>query len=82
MKDSGSRKFTLTRLRDKTGISGTGLVCEGIQFFNGKVTCTWHSDIASVEILESFDDFLRLHVYNHNNGSQISWEDGTDQDYE
>ena len=77
-----SKKFKLYRKRDKTGISGTGHVAEGVMFCNGKVTCVWTSNVKSVEVLDNFEDFLVLHVHNHNNDSTIVWEDGKEEVYE
>ena len=38
------RTFILNRLEDESGISGTGIVAEGIQFSTGKCAIGWCSD--------------------------------------
>ena len=35
------RHFYLDRHEDATGISGTGVVAQGVEFDNGKVALTW-----------------------------------------
>ena len=35
------RRFQLHRDEDDTGISGTGVVAEGVEFSNGRVSFTW-----------------------------------------
>lgn len=35
------RRFVLQRDEDETGISGTGIVAEGIEYSNGRVSFTW-----------------------------------------
>lgn len=35
------RTFVLQRDKDVTGISGTGIVAEGVEFSNGKVAIQW-----------------------------------------
>lgn len=35
------RRFVLDRLDDETGISGTGIVAEGVVFSDGKVALRW-----------------------------------------
>ena len=36
--------FYLNRLIDKSGVSGTGVVAEGVVFTNGKCVLTWLSE--------------------------------------
>ncbi|MEV4241688.1 hypothetical protein AB0J47_41820 [Nocardia sp. NPDC049737] len=37
----GARLFHLVRDRDVTGFSGTGVVAEGVQWADGRVTIRW-----------------------------------------
>lgn len=41
LKPSGPRRFLLVRDEDGTGISGTGVVAEGIEFSDGVVALRW-----------------------------------------
>ena len=77
-----SKKFEMIRVHDQGGVSGTGLVLEGIEYANGKVAVTWLGKgsihAASVAVYDSMDDFMNIHVRSHpNNETQILWEDGT-----
>lgn len=71
------RRFKLERLKDITGISGTGFVAEGVVFGDGRVAMRWvvgqypttvvHDSIASVEA---------LHVAGHGAGNnRLLWID-------
>jgi hypothetical protein len=55
------RTFVLERNEDETGISGTGIVAEGIQFTNGKCAMSWLTDVTSVAIYGSLEDLEKIH---------------------
>lgn len=38
------RRFILYRVHDVTGVSGTGMVAEGVEFNDGSVVLRWISD--------------------------------------
>lgn len=38
------RRFILRRDKDETGVSGTGIVAEGVEFTNGTVVLHWTSE--------------------------------------
>jgi hypothetical protein len=71
-----TRRFELHREVDPTGISGTGLVAEGVEFRDGTVVVRWlpsstaepttviHPRIANVQAL-----------HGHNGSSRIVWID-------
>lgn len=44
------RRFELHRDVDETGISGTGVVAEGVEFTNGRVALCWRGDASSTSI--------------------------------
>jgi hypothetical protein len=68
------RTFVLFRIRDVSGVSGTGVVAEGVQFSNGRVCLCWisngksslamHDNIASVET-----------IHGHNGATIVEWLD-------
>ena len=64
--------FHLQRLEDETGISGTGIVAEGVQFSNGKCVLTWLTEFSSVGIYDNIDLVDKLH--GHNSKTIIVWE--------
>jgi hypothetical protein len=43
LSDPGPRPFVLRRLVDETGVSGTGVVAEGVEFSDGTVALRWLS---------------------------------------
>lgn len=53
--------FYLLRRRDHSGISGTGVVAEGIEFTTGKVAMTWLTPTSSVCVYDSMDDLIAVH---------------------
>jgi hypothetical protein len=67
------KNFYLYRLVDKSEISGTGIVAEGVVFSNKKCALTWLSAFPSVTI---FDDIEALRaVHGHEGLTQIVFEE-------
>ncbi len=67
------KQFLLKRIEDETGVSGTGIVAEGVQFFNGKCTLTWITEFSSVAVYDSIDLVEKIH--GHNGKTVIVWVD-------
>ena len=44
------RLFKLNRKRDISGISGTGIIAEGVEFSDGQVVMSWLGKYHSMEI--------------------------------
>ncbi len=61
--------FWLDRIDDATGISGLGLVAEGVIFNDGTVAMRWLSDHTSTAIYSSIDEVEAIH--GHNGGTKI-----------
>lgn len=67
------RRFELHRDVDETGISGIGVVAEGVQFTNGYCALTWltlHTSVAfypSIETLEA--------IHGHQGKTRVVWID-------
>jgi hypothetical protein len=75
------RTFTLVRLNDVSGISGTGVVAEGVEFSSGNVVITWFGDKPSVVIWESILHAMEVHCHNGNtllrfNGYDLTLDSG------
>lgn len=62
------RRFKLRRMVDETGISGIGVVAEGIVFSNGKCALCWTTDLASIAI---YDDMATLEAIHGHNGTTV-----------
>ena len=68
-----SRRFVLIRKKDINGISGTGIVAEGIQFADGEIVMRWFGDLTSIEIHKNMQMMLKIH--GHEGASQVHWID-------
>jgi predicted heme/steroid binding protein len=55
------RRFELERLEDETGISGTGAVAEGVEFYDGTVAMRWRTNTASTAFYDSITDVETIH---------------------
>jgi hypothetical protein len=76
---SGMRRFTMNRQHDASGVSGTGVVLEGVLFSTGVVVIHWLTPPprGSISVFESMEQFLSIHVRPHpDNKTMIEFEDG------
>lgn len=55
------RRFHLQRNEDETGVSGIGIVAEGVEFTSGMVAMTWHSPHRCLNVYESIKTVEELH---------------------
>jgi hypothetical protein len=69
------RRFVLQRDEDKTGISGTGVVAEGIEFSDGVVTLHWQSEWPSSVVHYDRGMDSGEHVHGHSGSTRIVWID-------
>lgn len=67
------RRFHLKRIEDETGISGTGIVTDGIEFDDGTVIMKWNTDTSSVAIYQSIEDVVIIH--GHQGKTVVEWSD-------
>lgn len=58
------RTFFLVRDEDETGISGTGIVAEGILFSCGKCVLSWVTQYKSIAVYDSLDELIAIHGHN------------------
>lgn len=75
----GTRRFTMGRECDVSGVSGTGLVLEGVQFSSGVVVVHWFTPPprGSISVFDSLEQFLAIHVMPHpDNNAVLIFEDG------
>jgi len=71
-----ARLFKMVRNNDETGVSGTGVVADGIEFPNGMVAVCWRSKTPSVNVYRSFVEFKHVHIDAHpSNDTEIHWSD-------
>jgi hypothetical protein len=67
------RRFVLDRVRDISGVSGTGLVAEGAVFTDGTVALHWpaRDGPASTAIYANINDLLAIH--GHHGATRLLW---------
>jgi hypothetical protein len=78
------RRFVMSREYDVSGVSGTGLVLEGVLFSTGVVVVHWLTPPprGSISMWDSLDQFISIHVRPHpanrtvvrfDDGEEIAW---------
>ena len=67
------RRFFLQRHDDRTGVSGTGRVAEGVVFSTGWVALTWLTSINSLVFYPSIRNVE--HIHGHGGATEIVWID-------
>lgn len=67
------RRFELHRHEDETGISGTGVIAEGISFSDGTAALRWKSKLKSTAVYGSMDDVEKIH--GHDGKTEIVYLD-------
>lgn len=75
----GMRRFVMHRQNDVSGVSGTGVVLEGVLFSTGVVVIHWLTPPprGSISVFDSLDQFLGIHVRPHpDNRTVLVFEDG------
>lgn len=67
------RRFELHRDVDVSGVSGTGVVAEGVEFTDGTCAVRWLSATASTVTWLSIEHVEKVH--GHHNATRIVWVD-------
>ena len=55
------KMFWLYRKEDESGVSGTGIVAEGVIFTSGKCALCWCAELTSIAIYDNMDDLMAIH---------------------
>ncbi len=80
----GIRSFTVCRQHDETGVSGEGVIIEGVVLASGHCIIHWlfPPPRGGIAIFDSLEDFLKVHVKPHpENKTIITFEDGEQKEY-
>ena len=80
----GIRSFTVCRQHDQTGVSGEGVIIEGVVLASGHCIVHWlfPPPRGGIAIFDSLEDFLKVHVKPHpENKTIITFEDGEQKEY-
>jgi hypothetical protein len=67
------RRFLLVRAEDVSGVSGTGVIAEGVVFGSGKAVLSWRSEFPALSIFDAVDDVETVH--GHEGRTWIQWID-------
>lgn len=57
--------FKILREADESGVSGTGHVVNGVVFNDGTTVIRWLTEMSSIAIYKSFEDFKAIHIDSH-----------------
>lgn len=77
--EKGIRIFSMYRISDTSGVSGTGIVLLGAIFPDQRTVVQWVSgpDPGDTQVRNTFQKFLDVHVISHpDNNTIISFHDG------
>lgn len=66
------KSFTLVRKVDVSGVSGVGVVAEGVQFHDGQTVISWFGAHHSLEVHPSIEDVLAIH--GHEGKTVVEWD--------
>ena len=67
------RRFVLYRKKDPTGISGTGIITEGVEFLSGKCVLSWLTKYTSVATYDDIETLMKIH--GHDGLTILNWID-------
>jgi len=67
------RPFVLNRKVDATGISGTGVVAQGVEFADGVVALRWLGDWPTSVVFHDRGYLSVEHVHGHGGNTEIVW---------
>jgi len=75
----GIRTFTVCRQQDESGVSGEGIVIEGVTLATGQCIVHWlyPPPRGGIAIFDSMNDFIKVHIEPHpSNRTIITYQDG------
>ena len=76
---AGLRTFEVHREADQSGVSGIGVVLEGVTFSTGLTIVHWLTPLpkGSINIFDTFEQFMAIHIAPHpTNRARIVFSDG------
>lgn len=68
------RRFILERYEDHSGVSGTGVVAEGVELSCGRVVMAWRTDWYSIVVHEKGIEAVEA-VHGHGGRTKVVWLD-------
>lgn len=73
-----SRRFELHRTKDITGVSGTGVVADGLEFPDGVVALRWRGGFPTSVVFHDRGIESVRQVHGHGGATRIVWLDPPD----
>lgn len=67
------RRFLMNRKIDISGLSGTGIVADGVQFSDEQVVLSWRGRHHCISVWPSIEDMIAIH--GHEGATEIEWID-------
>jgi hypothetical protein len=67
------RRFHLVRNKDISGVSGTGVVAEGIEFHDGQIAMSWFGQFHTLVVAPNEETVIKIH--GHEGATEIKWLD-------
>tara|TARA_B100000700_G_C14780615_1_gene731148 strand:- start:108 stop:476 length:369 start_codon:yes stop_codon:yes gene_type:complete len=80
----GIRTFTVARRLDESGVSGEGVVIEGVTLATGQCVVHWlyPPPRGGIAIFDSMNDFIKVHILPHPaNRTIITYDDGEQEKF-
>ncbi len=80
----GIEAFTVCRQHDETGVSGEGVIIEGVVLGTGQCIVHWlyPPPRGGIAIFDSMTDFIKVHIEPHpGNKTIITYQDGEQDHY-
>jgi hypothetical protein len=65
------KPFHLRRIVDDSGVSGIGVVAEGVVFEHGMTVLHWLGGISSITIYANIDEMMKIH--GHGGHTQVEF---------
>jgi hypothetical protein len=73
MSETHMRRFVLNRTVDETGISGIGIVAEGVEFHSGHCALTW---LTATSCMAYYDNIKAIEeIHGHKGQTKIQFLD-------
>lgn len=69
------RVFELHRDIDETGVSGTGVVAQGVEFEDGSVALRWLTEWPTSVVFHDRGAAAVEHIHGHNGKTRIVWRE-------
>jgi hypothetical protein len=73
--NTSPRTFVLDRHSDVSGVSGTGIVAEGVVFSDGAVALRWPGENATTTTFETGIDGVKA-IHGHDGATEVQFLDG------